>query len=898
MNKRLFVVTMFVASTLTMMAQRIDINNSGRQVSEGLEPGYQPWTFGRVTNAEEQFVTSYGDTISITATSVSGLDGNAVRTNYWKQGVVNLGYKLIADGFYTINLDDPTGGSNDYTDVSGSSGIQLTIRGLSVGEHTLLAYHNLMDVFAGNIAPLKVVCNGKTLATNVIQTSRATKISNSGYSYIKFNVDKDEPVTIQYITTPEANIDYKAYMPCINALIFDESNPITTAHDPYPENNDIHAVCDNNSCQLKWTASETAVKHHLMMSNDSINFKEIATLTDTTYLMKGLTNLLTYYWRIDEEDTDGTIYQGEAWMFRPRHLAFPGAEGYGRYATGGRGGKVYHVTSLADDGSEGTLRYGIETVKGPRTIVFDVGGVITLKKRLVCSGKFVTIAGQTAPGRGIMLRSKPFGMQSEGVTRFIRARIGGADSWDGVSPNQNTSDGMGMTGNDNSIMDHCSISWTIDESFSSRNAKNMTLQRTLISEAMNYAGHATQFDRHGYHVQHGFAATIGGMYGSYHHNLIAHCAGRNWSMSGGLDGAGKATGGLDMFNNVCYDWYTRTTDGGSHLMQFVNNYYKMGPDTKLTNLFSADNEIGGHRSQFAYVSGNIRVNKDGSFTEDKINVTYRATGDYPEETWSKGPFFPSYATVDPAKDAYKKVLSDVGCNMPELDNHDQRMIRETLNGTTSTIGSYTKLHGQIDKESDSEGFSGLNIYEASRPADFDTDQDGMPDWWEEVTGVTESNADNNGDGYTNLEDYLNWMALPHYTITFGSQATINLKQLFRGYDNQPKFVVTPNDDNLVCIADNNDSTYTIKANTNAKTLSGITITATDADNNGSMTRQINFYITDYATAISQLSYEASKVRREYYNVAGMKVNNPLKGVYIVRELNGDKTVRAYKIQLK
>lgn len=883
--------------SVNVMAQRIDINMFGRQEAEGTEPGYQAWTFGRVTKAEGRFTSNSGDTITIAVTPAPGYDGNGVRTNYWKQGVVNLGYKLVADGLYTINLDDPTSGSNDYTDVTSASGVQFVIKGLPAGDHTLLAYHNITDAYTGNIAPLKVVCNGETLLTDVKQTSRATKKSETGYSYIHFTVAEGDSAVVQYITTPAEGTTYVAYMPCVNALVFDEPNPITTAYDPYPDNNDIHVDCDDHTCQMSWRASATAVKHHLMMSNDSINFSELAVLTDTTYLATGLTNLKTYYWRVDEEAADGTVYQGEVWLFRPRHLAFPGAEGYGRYATGGRGGKVYHVTSLADDGSEGTLRYGIEKVKGPRTIVFDVGGVITLQKRLVCSDKFVTIAGQTAPGRGIMLRSKPFGMQSEGITRFMRARIGGADDWDGVSPNENTSDGMGMTGNDFSIMDHCSISWTIDESFSSRNAKNMTLQRTLISEAMNYAGHATQYDRHGYHVQHGYAATIGGMNGSYHHNLLAHCAGRNWSMSGGLDGAGNATGALDMFNNVCYDWYTRTTDGGSHLMQFVNNYYKMGPDTKLTKLFSADNELGGHRSQFAYVSGNIRVNKDGTFSEDKLNDTYCATGDYQDETWYTTPFFDSYATVDAARLAYKKVLSDVGCNAPELDNHDQRMIRETLAGTTSTVGHYTKLRGQIDRESDSEGFAGLNIIEASRPADFDTDQDGMPDWWEEVTGQTDPNGEQNGDGYTNLENYLNWMAEQHYDVVMGRELTLNLKELFRGFNNQPKFEVVANDDNLTLTTA--DSTLTVKPNTGKKALSSITITATDADNYGSMTRTVNFYITDEATGITQLTQnDGTAVVREYYNVAGMRIAEPQRGVYIVREVCGDKTVKSYKMQVR
>lgn len=147
-------------------------------------------------------------------------------------------------------------------------------------------------------------------------------------------------------------------------------------------------------------------------------------------------------------------------------------------------------------------------------------------------------------------------------------------------------DGMGMAGNDNAIMDHCSISWTIDEAFSSRNAKSLTLQRTLISEALNVAGHPN----YSAGTAHGYAATIGGgemsatlKVGSYHHNLLAHCEGRNWSLSGGLDGVGAYDGHHDVFNNVVYNWGGRATDGGSHEVNFVNNYYKMGPATTQRN---------------------------------------------------------------------------------------------------------------------------------------------------------------------------------------------------------------------------------------------------------------------------------------------------------------------------
>lgn len=187
-------------------------------------------------------------------------------------------------------------------------------------------------------------------------------------------------------------------------------------------------------------------------------------------------------------------------------------------------------------------------------------------------------------------------------------------------------DGMGMAGNDNAIMDHCSISWTIDEAFSSRNAKSLTLQRALISEALNVAGHPN----YSAGTAHGYAATIGGgemsatlKVGSYHHNLLAHCEGRNWSLSGGLDGVGAYDGHHDVFNNVVYNWGGRATDGGSHEVNFVNNYYKMGPATTQKKLFRLQLEGTGSGTQSAYVHGNIRqAAGNGALTEDKLKDTY------------------------------------------------------------------------------------------------------------------------------------------------------------------------------------------------------------------------------------------------------------------------------------
>ena len=483
-----------------------------------------------------------------------------------------------------------------------------------------------------------------------------------------------------------------------------------------------------------------------------------------------------------------------------------------------------------------------------------------------------------------MLRNKPFGMNSDGITRFVRLRLGGADDWDGVSPNANTADGMGMTGNDHSIMDHCSIGWSIDEAFSSRNAKNMTLQRTLISEALNYAGHATQYDRHGYHVAHGYAATIGGQAGSYHHNLLAHCAGRNWSMGGGVDGGGYLTGQLDMFNNVCYNWHSRTTDGGSHESQFVNNYYKMGPDTKLKNLFSQDHEGVGIGTQKAYVHGNIRENKDGSLSTDKYGDTYCYTGSVDYETFVNEPFFPSYATIEPAQEAFKSVLSDVGCNQPMLDNHDIRMIEETLSGKTSTQGWHTKLRGIIDKESDAEGFAGLNIVQVEREATFDVDQDGMADWWERLNGFDPAAADNNGDsdgdGYTNIEEYLNWLAEPHLIVAPSQSESVDLKSLFMGFSKSPVYAFRVEYGEVDAVIADGKLSLTPKAGFVG--MAGLTLSVTDAEGT-TRTRSLGLAVTDgTSTEIITIKSECMEPSvYELYTVDGRLVKS---GAYEKREV--------------
>ena len=245
-----------------------------------------------------------------------------------------------------------------------------------------------------------------------------------------------------------------------------------------------------------------------------------------------------------------------------RHLAFPTAEGYGRFALGGRAGRVIKVTNLNDSGA-GSFRAAVEA-DGPRTVVFDVSGLITLESRLIIrkTNSDLTIAGQTAPGNGICIRKYNVGMlgATNVIVRYLRVRPGNISGM--------TLDGMGMASSDDCIIDHCSISWTLDESFSSRGGKNITLQRTLISEALNEAGHK----KYPVGTQHGYAASIGGDIGSFHHNLLAHCAGRNWSLAGGLTKSNSTYAGrLDLRNNVIYNWKTRATDGGAHEVNFVRS---------------------------------------------------------------------------------------------------------------------------------------------------------------------------------------------------------------------------------------------------------------------------------------------------------------------------------------
>ncbi len=884
--KKLF-VCLSLCPVLAVSAQNIDFDFPNRNTSEVTEPNYIAWPVNRTESESKTFDNGM-------IITVSGAEGASAVGSNWNKQTVQSGLKLFGDGVLAVNLED--GNMVKVTD--GSTALVLTLEGMTPGHHSLIAYHHNTDKNQ-TLPPVDVEVDGvvKIAGAQYTSNKEGLKKSDVGSSYVEFEVEDGKPVVIRYISRPEAGKEYSTTSVMLCGLEFD-ANPYGIM-DEYPTNHDFHANADSGTLKFAWKGADIAVSHRLVYGTDSV---EVANSTSYVYEgavpeyeVSGLSPLLRYWWRVDEVDAQGTVHKGNVMTFQTRRIAFPGAEGYGRFAIGGRGGEVYHVTSLEDDAeTPGTLRYGIQKVKGPRTIVFDVSGIITLKERLVVSDRFVTIAGQTAPGKGILLRGKAFGMQNDGITRFMRLYLGGADDWNNtMGGNPNTSDGMGMTGNDHSIMDHCSIAWTIDEGFSSRGAKTMTLQRTMISEALNHAGHATQFEQQGRHVNHGYAATIGGgemgsQVGSYHHNLLAHCEGRNWSLSGGLDGAGFYDGHHDIFNNVVYNWGGRACDGGTHQLNFHNNYYKMGPATTQKYLLRHQFEGVGKGTQSAYVGGNIREEKDGTRTRDKEGETYRyqlSNGQVLDwEPWNDAPFFESYATVETAEAAFKNVLSDVGCNMPAILNHDSRVINETLNGTTSTVGRYTAKKGLPDCESDAGGYASLDITEESRDSSWDTDLDGIPDWFEHLTGTDpltpNNNDDRDGDFYTDLEEYLAWVATPNFLVK--EAFTIDLADYFAGY-RKASFEVAGCPDGITASISN--GILTVTPTPSASTLSTLRIKA--SEEGVSLVRDFNIGYPLGSSGIFDIPAESADTESPLYDLMGRKVTNPLPGLYLRK---GEKVV--------
>lgn len=454
--------------------------------------------------------------------------------------------------------------------------------------------------------------------------------------------------------------------------------------------------------------------------------------------------------------------------------AFPGAEGGGMYTTGGRGGKVIHVTNLNDKGS-GSLRAALEE-KGARTIVFDVAGVIPLESTLVVRNGDVTLAGQTAPGEGICLKNYTLRINASNViVRYIRCRMG--------DEKKTVDDAMNIYTGDNDIhdviIDHCSLSWSTDECGSFYGMTNFTLGWSILSESLRNSVHGDG--------KHGYGGIWGGTNATYHHNLLAHHDSRNPRLD--HDYVSTLKGPVSLINNVIYNWGDNSTYGGESAndnnefrrYNLINNYYKPGPATgagkvrfidpwtkaceNCTKKTGSSTIVPGH----FFLDGNVMDfssdaagdmssdNWKGTTASVSVINTIRSTSrfGYPDlETslWLHG-----------AYDAYEQVLKYAGASL-DRDRVDERVTKEVRNRNATYTGSNSSTGGLIDSQTDVGGWPAYEASARELAAVKDSDGDGIPDAVEDAWGMDKGSA---ADGaactidpkgrYTNLEMYLHYL---------------------------------------------------------------------------------------------------------------------------------------------
>lgn len=434
-------------------------------------------------------------------------------------------------------------------------------------------------------------------------------------------------------------------------------------------------------------------------------------------------------------------------------LSFPGAEGFGRYTTGGRSGKVYFVTKLTDDGSEGTLRYALDQ-KGPRYIVFKTGGTIYLESPLKIKEGNVTIAGQTAPGEGITVANyETFVSADNVVIRYMRFRMGDQKNFEG--------DALGARFIKNLMVDHCSMSWSTDETVSIYVNENTTLQWCVIAESLRNSAHQKG--------AHGYGGIAGGKFASFHHNIYAHHDSRNPRL-GEYAGSKFALSDLtDFRNNVIYNWGHNNVYGGEGMnVNMVNNYYKPGPATMTRQRIVAidknekpETEVYNIWGKY-YISGNMmegnpEISKDnwtqGVFAQMK--PSYNLTEKDKNEIKINHPHdIQNNVKTDTPKQAYNKILQIGGASLVR-DAIDLHVLKDVKNGSFTYNGSKGSTNGIIDSQKDVGGFPNLK---PGKPLP-DSDNDGMPDEWEIKNGLNPKVADANGKdldkNYDNIEIYFN-----------------------------------------------------------------------------------------------------------------------------------------------
>lgn len=468
-------------------------------------------------------------------------------------------------------------------------------------------------------------------------------------------------------------------------------------------------------------------------------------------------------------------------------VAFPGAEGAGRFASGGRGTAtslttVFEVTNLADDNNPGSLRYALQasTATYPhRTIVFRISsGTIHLTSRLTIRGN-TTIAGQTAPGDGICIADHPIVISGDNIIlRYIRVRMGDKNQNKGMVDGSGSDDALGNIGNKNIIIDHCTVSWSSDEALTIYRGDSITLQWNIISEPLNYSYHFetgdTDFERHGY------GGIWGGRHASFHHNLIAHVQGRAPRFDGSRNLPPFTPGqeNSDFRNNVIYNWGAYNVNGGEGgNYNIVNNYYKWGPSTATGSssgvpvrsmIINPGKQTSAPVLPYGkyYVTGNY-VDGSSLITANNWRGAAMSGGSLADTTSAKVevPWDIAPVTTHTAEAAYNLVLQKAGTVLPLRDTLDQRIVADVRNRTGQIIdvqGGYP--HGTPYAQTVT-AWPSLN----SITALADDDHDGMPNAWETAKVLNPNDAADRGvigaNGYTHLENYLNGLAETSITTT-------------------------------------------------------------------------------------------------------------------------------------
>lgn len=491
-----------------------------------------------------------------------------------------------------------------------------------------------------------------------------------------------------------------------------------------------------------------------------------------------------------QDDCKGTDANGEyVYPTVTQNIpAFPTAMGFGKYATGGRGGHVVHVTNLEDDATNppvGSLRWAVKQYPGePITVVFDVSGWIILKDKLQANHKGgMTIAGQTAPGEGITLYPRGLFMNwtDNIIVRNIRVRTG-SHGWDGkLLDIENPDQALGTENTNNIIIDHCSFGWSGEEICTNSNSFFQTYQYCIFHEGLYDAGHKKG--------SRGYGVCWGGGASTFTNNLLAHFNSRSPRFAASVDYDYCTY--YEFVNNIIYNWgrYNSIYGGdnkstsrryNSYLANIVNNYWKCGPATQKG---VADNKLmlftqgGGSNSSYFHIAGNI-LNRRNDITENnKLGVSTDSKGHLVDEILVPIKFYTSDWTFDinsytilntmkNAEEGYSETLNKAGCIV--RDGIEQRIIEETKNGTATYGGSWNNggTYGIIDDPMDAEMVKAEDgTYYCStakpsekRPDNWDTDGDGMPDEWEKENGFDPNNATDgnfiNSEGYTALEKYL------------------------------------------------------------------------------------------------------------------------------------------------